>query len=216
MLVGRSLPYGEGVTYWPLAEMVKAAAGITDDDDRAEAQEKLMVFCEDEAVADLLAARLGRPRLVRRRASASRRSQWAVREWASELADVQPLVLVFEDIHWAEEPLLELIEHLAGWVREAPLLILCLARPELLDAAPVVGRRAHARDSRSSSSRSDAATREELASALTADTPLTPEHREAVLDDDRGEPALPRGDGAHARAGRTTATSSGFRTRCRR
>ena len=49
---------------------------------------------------------------------------------------MQPLVLVFEDIHWAEEPLLELIEHLATWVREAPLLLLCLARPELLDIRP--------------------------------------------------------------------------------
>ena len=49
---------------------------------------------------------------------------------------MQPLVLVFEDIHWAEEPLLELIEHLATWVRESPLLIICLARPELLDFRP--------------------------------------------------------------------------------
>ena len=58
---------------------------------------------------------------------------WAAREWAQLMAQTQPLVLVFEDIHWAEEPLLELIEHLTDWVREGPLLILCLARPELLD-----------------------------------------------------------------------------------
>src|SRR5207237_4242837 len=51
-------------------------------------------------------------------------------------ADVQPLILVFEDIHWAEEPLLELIDHLAQWVRERALLIVCLARPELLDVRP--------------------------------------------------------------------------------
>ena len=55
------------------------------------------------------------------------------------MAGVQPLVLVFEDIHWAEEPLLELIEHLASWVREAPLLILCFARAELLDVRPEWG-----------------------------------------------------------------------------
>ena len=52
------------------------------------------------------------------------------------LAGPQPLVLVFEDIHWAEEPLLELLEHLAEWIREAPLLLLCLARPELLEVRP--------------------------------------------------------------------------------
>src|SRR5256885_8256736 len=61
---------------------------------------------------------------------------WAAREFADELADVQPLVLVFEDIHWAEEPLLELIDHLATWVRQRPLMLLCLARPELLDVRP--------------------------------------------------------------------------------
>src|SRR5205814_8110878 len=61
---------------------------------------------------------------------------WAAREFVDELADVQPLVLVFEDIHWAEEPLLELIDHLAQWVRERALLVLCLARPELLDVRP--------------------------------------------------------------------------------
>ena len=51
----------------------------------------------------------------------------------------QPLVLVFEDVHWGEEPLLELLEHLASSVREAPLLIVCLARPELLDVRPTWG-----------------------------------------------------------------------------
>src|SRR4030095_3244014 len=61
---------------------------------------------------------------------------WAAREFVDELADVQPLVLVFEDIHWAEEPLLELIDHLAQWVRERALMMVCLARPELLDVRP--------------------------------------------------------------------------------
>ena len=60
---------------------------------------------------------------------------WAAREVMQGIADVQPLILLFEDIHWAEAPLLDLIEHVADWVR-APILILCLARPELLDARP--------------------------------------------------------------------------------
>src|SRR5205823_6163942 len=59
VLFGRCLPYGEGVTYWPLAEMVKASAGITDDDPLDEAQEKLRACCEDEAVADLLGLAVG-------------------------------------------------------------------------------------------------------------------------------------------------------------
>jgi class 3 adenylate cyclase/tetratricopeptide (TPR) repeat protein len=135
VLSGRSLPYGEGVTYWSLAEMVKCAAGIVDDDPLDVAIEKLRSFCEDEVVADLLGLASG----VLEAVQAERSQQeiaWAAREWAQRVALEQPLVLVFEDIHWAEEPLLELIEHLVTWVREAPLLVITLARPELLDIRP--------------------------------------------------------------------------------
>src|SRR5262245_33162476 len=138
VLGGRCLPYGEGITYWPLAEMVKSAAGISDDDPVKEAMEKLRNSCEDEAVADLLGLAAGVLEAVESERS-GQEIAWASREWADQLADVQPLVLVFEDIHWAEEPLFELIEHLATWVREAPLLLVCLARPELLDVRPSWG-----------------------------------------------------------------------------
>src|SRR5881409_1379720 len=135
ILSGRCLPYGEGVTYWPLAEMVKASSGITDDDPLDEAQKRLRDCCEDEAVADLLGLAVGVLEAVE-----GERSQeeiaWAARAWAEQLAQAQPLVLLFEDVHWGEEPLLELIEHLAASVREAPLLLVCLARPELLDVRP--------------------------------------------------------------------------------
>ena len=135
VLAGRSLPYGEGITYWPLAEMVKVAAGITDDDPVQQAVSKLRACCGDDAVADLLALAAG----VLEGIEAERSQQeiaWAAREWAAELASAQPLVLVFEDIHWAEEPLLDLVEHLAERVKDAPLMIVCLARPELLDIRP--------------------------------------------------------------------------------
>src|SRR5947208_4384527 len=138
VLFGRCLPYGEGVTYWPLAEMVKASAGITDDDPLDEAQEKLRACCEDEAVADLLGLAVGVLEAVEGERS-RQEITWAARAWAESLAQAQPLVLVFEDVHWAEEPLLELIQHLAAWVKEAPLLLICLARPELLDVQPTWG-----------------------------------------------------------------------------
>ena len=135
VLVGRSLPYGEGVTYWPVAEMVKVAAGITDDDPVQAAVGKLRACCGDDAVADLLALAAGVLEGIETERS-QQEIAWAAREWAAELADAQPLVLVFEDVHWAEEPLLELVEHLAERVKDAPLLIVCLARPELLDIRP--------------------------------------------------------------------------------
>jgi class 3 adenylate cyclase/tetratricopeptide (TPR) repeat protein len=135
VLMGRCLPYGEGVTYWPLAEMVKASAGITDDDPLDTAQQKLRDSCEDEAVADLLGLAVG----VLEAVEGERGQQeiaWAARTWTEQLAQAQPLVLMFEDVHWGEEPLLELLEHLAASVREAPLMLLCLARSELLDIRP--------------------------------------------------------------------------------
>ncbi|MBA2742022.1 MAG: AAA family ATPase [Actinobacteria bacterium] len=134
VLTGRCLPYGEGVTYWPLAEMIKAAAGISDDDPLEEAFEKLRACCAEETVADVLGLASGMLETLDGERSAQEIA-WAARELLETLADVQPLVLMFEDIHWAEDPLLDLIEHIADWVR-APLLILCLARPELLDARP--------------------------------------------------------------------------------
>jgi class 3 adenylate cyclase/tetratricopeptide (TPR) repeat protein len=134
ILTGRCLPYGEGITYWPLAEMIKAAAGISDDDPLEEAFAKLRDYCEDEAVADLLGLASGLLEALEGERSPEEIA-WAARELMEKLADVQPLVLLFEDIHWAEERLLDLIEHLADWVR-APLLLLCLARPELLDVRP--------------------------------------------------------------------------------
>jgi class 3 adenylate cyclase/tetratricopeptide (TPR) repeat protein len=138
VLSGRCLPYGEGVTYWPLAEMVKASSGISDDDPLDDAHRKLRACCEDEAVADLLGLAVGVLEAVE-----GERSQhdisWAARAWAEQLALAQPLVLVFEDIHWGEEPFLELIEQLAASVREAPLMIIAIARPELLDIRPAWG-----------------------------------------------------------------------------
>jgi class 3 adenylate cyclase/tetratricopeptide (TPR) repeat protein len=187
VLPGRSLPYGEGVTYWPLAEMVKCAAGIADDDPLDVAIEKLRAFCEDEAVADLLGLASGVLEAVQSEASAQEIA-WAAREWAQRLAEEQPLVLLFEDIHWAEEPLLELIEHLATWVREAPLLILCLARPELLDLRPSWG----GGRVRATSIELEALPREEseqlVEALLDGGGELSEDGRRALLDKTEGNP----------------------------
>ncbi len=138
ILKGRCLPYGESITYWPLAEMVKGAADIADDDPLDLAIEKLRESCPAEAVADLLGLATGVLEAVHGERSQQEIS-WAAREWAQLMAQTQPLSLVFEDIHWAEEPLLELIEHMTAWVRDGSLMILCLARPELLDVRPEWG-----------------------------------------------------------------------------
>jgi predicted ATPase/class 3 adenylate cyclase len=186
VLSGRALPYGEGVTYWPLAEMVKSAAGITDDDPLEVAREKLIECCGDEAIAELLGLASGVLEAVE-----GERGQpeiaWAAREFVDELADVQPLLLVFEDIHWAEEPLLELIDHLAQWVRERALLIVCLARPELLDIRPGWGggRIRSTAIELEPLPRSDS---ERLADALLEDAELPANVRTHLLDKTEGNP----------------------------
>ncbi len=135
ILFGRALSYGEGVGYWPIASMVKESAGITDDDPAAEAFEKLRMCCESDAVADLLAVALsllGATGDI----TAGEEIKWAALRWAEQLATVQPLVLVFEDVQWADERVLDVIEHLAQSPKSAPLLVVCVARAELLDVRP--------------------------------------------------------------------------------
>ncbi|HEX6723994.1 MAG TPA: AAA family ATPase, partial [Gaiella sp.] len=108
VLTGRCLPYGEGITYWPMIEIFRAAGA------------------EDELETALLA---GAPDEI----------FWSVRKSLEQRARERPLALVVEDIHWAEPTLLDLAEHLGDWTRDAPVLLLCLARPELLDERPAWG-----------------------------------------------------------------------------
>jgi class 3 adenylate cyclase/tetratricopeptide (TPR) repeat protein len=105
VLFGRCLPYGEGITYWPLVEIFRDADA------------------EEELTAALAA---GAPEEI----------FWSVRKAFERRSQKRPLALVIEDVHWAEPTLLDLVEHLVSWTRDAPLLLLCLARPELLDERP--------------------------------------------------------------------------------
>jgi len=186
ILAGRSLPYGEGITYWPLAEMVKAAAGISDDDPVQEAVSKLRACCGDDAVADLLALAVGVLEGIETERS-QQEIAWAAREWAAELASAQPLILIFEDVHWAEEPLLDLVEHLAERVRDAPLLIICLARPELLDLRPGWGG-GRVRATAIELEPLDPDDSEQLLDALLADRALSAADRRALLEKTEGNP----------------------------
>ena len=202
-LMGRALPYGEGVTYWPLAEMVKAAAGISDDDPLEEAFEKLRECCAEDAVADVLGLAAGLMEALDGERS-PQEIAWAAREVMASIADVQPLVLLFEDIHWAEAPLLDLIEHLADWVR-APLDHLSRP-PRAARDATGVGWRTRSVDgdrARTAFGRGERDPRREPARAAGRDVgrgaaiPL-----EGGARAHRGQPAVRRGDDPHARGER--------------
>jgi tetratricopeptide (TPR) repeat protein len=186
ILFGRALPYGEGVTYSALADMIKIAAGIADDDPLDEAIEKLRDCCPDEAVADLMGLATGVLEAVRAEHN-QQEIAWAARAWAQKLAEPQPLVLVFEDIHWAEEPMLELVEHLGTWVRGVPLLLLCLARPELLDIRPGWGG-GRVRATAIELEPLGEADSEALIEALLADDELPAEARTTLFEKTEGNP----------------------------
>ncbi|TML24071.1 MAG: hypothetical protein E6G28_01610 [Actinobacteria bacterium] len=141
---GRCLAYGDGVAFWALAEMVKAQAGIDERDTETDAAEKLHSAVED-ALADESDARWVESHLrplvgleAETGLGGDRRGEAfaAWRRFLEALAEERPLVLVLEDLHWADEGLLDFVDELVDWLSGVPLLVVCSARPELLERRP--------------------------------------------------------------------------------
>jgi class 3 adenylate cyclase/tetratricopeptide (TPR) repeat protein len=132
VLRGRCLSYGEGITFFPLAEVIHQAADILEGEPPAAARSKLESRLTGSTDGERIAALVGGlfgwgpP-------AATEDAFWAVRKILEHLARERPVVVVFDDIHWAEPTMLDLIEHLADWTRDAAVLLVCLARPELLE-----------------------------------------------------------------------------------
>jgi class 3 adenylate cyclase/tetratricopeptide (TPR) repeat protein len=140
---GRSLPYGEGVSFWALGEMTKSHAGILESDDADEAAAKLrstlVQVIDDPAEARWVEGHL-RPLVgLPGEAGTAERGTEAFSAWRrffEGLAEQRPVVLVFEDLHWADEGLLDFVDYLLEWATDVPLLVVCTARPELLERRP--------------------------------------------------------------------------------
>ncbi len=130
ILRGRCLPYGEGITFFPVGEVVKEAAGLEDFDAPDEIERKICAVLGTDGPACSTIAQLF---AAAERDSSVEETFWAVRSFLEAVAQTAPLAVVFDDIHWGEPTFLDLIEHITDWAREAPILVLCLARPELLD-----------------------------------------------------------------------------------
>jgi class 3 adenylate cyclase/tetratricopeptide (TPR) repeat protein len=131
---GRCLSYGDGITFWPLVEALRQASGIEDGDDRAAARAKLgrLIGEGNEEVFERLASAVG----LSERQYPLPEVFWAARKLVETLSRRRPLVLVFEDVHWAEPALLDLVDHIASTAEDAPALLLCVARPEVLEKRP--------------------------------------------------------------------------------
>ena len=129
---GRCLPYGDGIAFWALGEIVKAECGILESDSLDAVRAKLeRAVPEDAQDRPWLLARLGPLVGLSGEPAAQEESFTAWRRFCEGLAADEPTVLVFEDLHWADPALLAFLEHLADWAEGVPLLVLCTARPEL-------------------------------------------------------------------------------------
>jgi class 3 adenylate cyclase/tetratricopeptide (TPR) repeat protein len=192
---GRCLPYGDGITFWALGEVVKAEAGILESDSPAEAASKLertVAGVVDEAserawFAARLAPLTGAEVSAGGGAIEREESFTAWRRFLENLAARRPLVLVVEDLHWADAALLDFLDHLVGWGTDVPLAVVCTARPELYDRRPGWGggRRNSATISLSPLSNDDTA---RLIGALLSKAVLPAETQTALLERCGGNP----------------------------
>ncbi|HZD17907.1 MAG TPA: adenylate/guanylate cyclase domain-containing protein, partial [Actinomycetota bacterium] len=145
---GRCIPYGDGVTYWALAEMVRMRARIAEEEEPAAALDKLHTVLDD-MVPDADDRRFVEPRLahllgLEDLSVASKEDLFAGwRLFFERLADRWPVIMIFEDLQWADESLLDFVEYLLEWSRNDPLFVVTLARPELFERRPAWGASRH-------------------------------------------------------------------------
>ncbi|CAN5600116.1 AAA family ATPase [soil metagenome] len=136
VLCGRCLSYGEGITFWPLAEILKESAEIDDYDSRATARTKVASMLAGEDEADAISERLASAMGLASTPFPIEETFWASRKSLEVLARRRPLVILIEDIHWAQPTFLDLLEHVVDVTNDASILVVCPARRELLEARP--------------------------------------------------------------------------------
>ncbi|MGI8828407.1 MAG: ATP-binding protein [Candidatus Limnocylindria bacterium] len=136
VLRGRCLSYGEGITFWPLGEVVRQAAAISDDESTEQAYARLATLLPNEPMAvERIAAAIG----LTTASFELNDTFWAARRLLEELSRDHPVVVHFEDIHWAEPTFLDLVLQICATVTNAPMLVICSSRRELLDGRPAWG-----------------------------------------------------------------------------
>ena len=190
---GRCLPYGEGITFWALGEIVKAHAGILESDDGATANARLDAVLPHDAEREWFRQRL-LPLLGIEATSTAERDELftAWRRFLEYVAEQYPTVLVFEDLHWADQPLLDFLEHLADRVEGVPLLVVGTSTARAVRAIPRLRAepaQQHADQPHAAVHRGDGETRRSAPGHL-GDACRAPDADPGTL---RGQPALRRG-----------------------
>ncbi len=138
-LRGRCLPYGEGITYWPIIEALTTTLSLSGAESESVVHDRLLGFMGSVPDAELIAERIEQILGVAGARAVTEETHWAVRKLLEAAARSSPLVFDLDDLHWAEPSMLDLVEHIADWSRDAPILLLCSARHDLLDLRPTWG-----------------------------------------------------------------------------
>jgi class 3 adenylate cyclase len=138
VLRGRCLPYGEGITWYPMTEALKGALGLSDFADEATIHAAIHAAVGAEEHAASIEGNLARL-LTAGEGGSPEETFWAIRRLLELLGRGRPLVLVLDDIHWGEPLFLDFVEHVAEWSRDTAMLVLAMARPDLLDIRPTWG-----------------------------------------------------------------------------
>ena len=136
VLRGRCLPYGDGITYWPVVEMFDQLIGAHELAGPEEIRKALAALIDGSPEASAVAERVGQLFGLADAVGAPEETPWAVRKVLEGIARRRPVLVIVDDLHWAEPALLDLVEHVADWSRDAAILLVCTARPELLDGRP--------------------------------------------------------------------------------
>ena len=133
VLRGRCLPYGQGITWYPVAELLRSAVGLDEEAEPSLVMGRLSDRLAEVEDAETILARLAEPLGVAAEPAPVEELFWAIRRFLERLATGGPTVVVLDDLQWAEPAILDLVEHVAEWVHGVPLVLLAMARPELLD-----------------------------------------------------------------------------------
>jgi class 3 adenylate cyclase len=135
ILRGRCLPYGDGITYFPVVETIKQAAGLGDFSLPDVVEPSVCAVLEGDEYRDAVCGHIAQLLGIGDE-TAGEETFWAIRRFFEAIARDRPLVLVFDEIHWGEPTFLDLVEHIADWARDVPILLLCMARGDLLEVRP--------------------------------------------------------------------------------
>ena len=139
VLEGRCLSYGQGATYWPLREAALGAVGLTGDEPAEEARQAFTAALGDSPDTSNVVTRLLALAGFNRETAVPEDMPWAVRILLERLSRQHPVILVVDDLHWAEPGLLDVLEHIADWSRDSSIMLLALARPEFYESRPTWG-----------------------------------------------------------------------------